>query len=55
MIQVYKYLNGHSPDIINDNFKLRESMYNHQNFHIFKTENPCSLKYGLVAIPYRAS
>ena len=25
MIKVYKYLNGHSPDIMNDIFKLREN------------------------------
>ena len=55
MIEVYKYLNGHSPDIMNDIFKLRQNMYNLRNFHIFQTENPCSLKYGLDAIPYRAS
>ena len=28
MIEVYKYLNGYSPDIMNDIFKLRENMYN---------------------------
>ena len=28
MIKVYKYLNGHSPDIMNDIFKLRENMCN---------------------------
>ena len=31
MIEVYKYLNGHSPDIMNDIFKLRENMYNLRN------------------------
>ena len=40
---------------MSDIFKLRENMYNPRNFHIFQTENPCSLKYGLDAIPYRAS
>ena len=55
MIEVYKYLNGHSPDIMNDIFKLRENIYNLRNFHIFQTENPRSLKYGLDAISYRAS
>ena len=30
-------------------------MYNLVNFHIFQIENPRSLKYGLDAIPYRAS
>ena len=55
MIEVYKYLNGNSPDILNDIFKLTEKMYNLRNFHFFQTENPRSLKYGLDAIPYRAS
>ena len=55
MIEDYKYLNGYSPDIMNDIFKLRENMYNLQNFHIFQTENLRSLKYRLDAIPCRAS
>ena len=50
-----KYPIGHSPGIMNDIFKLRENMYNLRNFYIFQTENPSSLKYGLDAIPYRAS
>ena len=40
MIEVYKYLNGHSPDIMTDSFKLREKTYNLRNFHIFQAENP---------------
>ena len=55
MIEVYKYLNGHSPDIMNDIFKLRENTYNLRNFHIFQTENPCSLKYGVDAILYQSA
>ena len=55
MIEDYKYLNGYSPDIMNDIFKLRENMYNLQNFHTFQTDNPRSLKYGLDAIPYCGS
>ena len=55
MIEVYKHLNGHSPDIMNDILRLRENMYNLRNFCIFQTENPRPLKYGLDAIPYRAS
>ena len=55
MIEVYKYLNEHSPDLMNNIFKLRENVYNFRNFHIFQIENPCSLKYGLDAIPYGAS
>ena len=52
MIEVYKYLNGHSRDIMNDIFKLRENTYNLRNF---QPENPRSMKYGLDAVPYRAS
>ena len=55
MIRVYKYLNGRSPDTMNNIFKLRENIYNLRNFHIFHTENPRSLKYGLDAIAYCAS
>ena len=36
-------------------FKLRKNVCNLRNFHIFQTENPRSLKYGLDVIPYRAS
>ena len=54
MIEVYKYLNGLSPGIMNDIFKLRENMYNLLNFHIFQIENPRSLKYGRDASPHRA-
>ena len=32
MIEVYKYLNGLSPDIMSDIFKLRENNYNLRNF-----------------------
>ena len=55
MMEVYNYLNRHSPDIINDIFKLTANMYSLQNFHIFQTENPCLSKYGLDAIPFRSS
>ena len=54
MIEVYKYLNEHLPDIMNDIFRL-ENMCNLLNFHIFQTENLRSLKYGLDALPYHAS
>ena len=41
--------------MINDIFKLTENKYDLQNFHIFQTEIPRWLKYGLDAIPYRSS
>ena len=42
MIEVYKYLNGLSPDI----FKLRENTYNLRNFHIFESQNLRIKKFG---------
>ena len=55
MIEFYNKLNVHSPDIMSDIFKLKENMYNLPNFPTFHTENVHSLKYGLDAVPYRAS
>ena len=49
MIEVYKYLNRHYERY----FQIkRKYTYNLRNF---QTANPRSLKYGLDAIPYRAS
>ena len=55
MTEVYKYLNGLSPDIMSDIFKLRENTYNLRNFHIFESQNPRTKKFGLDSIAYRAS
>ena len=55
MIEVYKCLNGLSPDIMSDIFKLRENTYNLRNFHIFESQNPRTKKFGLDSIAYRAS
>ena len=55
IIEVYKYLNGLSPDIMSDIFKLRENTYNLRNFHIFESQNPRTKKFGLDSIAYRAS
>ena len=54
MIEVYKYLTRHSPDFMNDIFKLIENMYNLQNPRIFQVENYNWFKYVFDAIPYRA-
>ena len=54
MIEVYKYLNGLSPDIMSDIFKPRENTYNLRNFHIFESQNPRTKTFGL-DITYRAS
>ena len=55
MIEVYKYLNGLSPDIMNNILKLRENTYNLKNFHIFESQKPRTKKSGLNSIAYRAS
>ena len=55
IIEAYKYLNGLSPDIMSDIFKLRENTYNLRNFHIFESQNPRTKKFGLDSIAYRAS
>ena len=55
MIEVYKYLNGLYPDIMNDIFKLRENTYNLRNVHIFESESPRTKRFGLDCIAYRAS
>ena len=51
MIEVYKYLNGLSPDNMSDIFKLKENTYNLRNFYIFESQ----IKFGLDSIAYRAS
>ena len=55
MIQVYKYLNDLSPDIMSYIFKLRENTYNLRNFHMFESQNPRTKTFGLDSIVYRAS
>ena len=40
LIEVYKFLNGYSPDIMNDFFHLRQNTYNLQKFHAFASNVP---------------
>ena len=54
LTKVYKLLNGHSPEIMNDVFHLRQNTYNLQNFHAFATDvprNSCMLS----SVVYRAN
>ena len=37
LIEVYKYLNGLSPNIMNTIFKLRQNIYNLRNYHAFES------------------
>ena len=55
MIEIYRYLNGLSPDIMTDVSKIRENTYNLRNVHIFESQNPRTKRFGLDSIAYRAS
>ena len=55
IIEIYKYLNGLSPDIMSGIFKFRENTYNLRNFHIFESQNLRTKKFDLDRIGYRAS
>ena len=53
--EVYKYLNGLSPDIVSGIFKIRENTYNLRNSHIFESQNPKTKKFALGNIAQRAN
>ena len=55
MIEVFKYLNGLSPDIMSDIFKVRENTYNLRHFLIIECQNSITNKLDLDRIAYRAS
>ena len=55
MIEVHKYLNILSSDIMSDILKLKANTYNMRNFHTFESQNPRTKKFGLDSIAYRAS
>ena len=44
LIDVYKYLNGLSPDTMHTTFKLRQNTYSLRNFHAFESQNPRTKK-----------
>ena len=46
MIEVYKYLHGLSPPIINDMFLRRDTKYNLKNFRELLAEKVTTAKYG---------
>ena len=54
LTEVYKYLNGYSPDLMNEVFYLRQNHYNLRNFNVFATDNPRN-KYLLNSSVYRAN
>ena len=52
LTEVYKYLNGYSPDLMNEVFYLRPNHYNLRSFNVFAPDNPRS-KYLLNSSVYR--
>ena len=51
---VYKYLNGYSPDLMNEVFYLRPNHYNLRNFDVFAADNSRN-RYLLNSSVYRAN
>ena len=54
LTEVYKYLNGYSPDLMNEVFYLRQNHYNLRSFNVFATDNLRN-KYLLNSSVYRAN
>ena len=52
LIEVYKFLNGCSLDIMNDVFHLRQNTYNNRNFHAFAADLPRN-NCKLISVVYR--
>ena len=55
LTEVYKYLHGLSPKIMNEVFSTRANIYNTRQLIAFKTHIPTSNRYGLNLIPYKAN
>ena len=54
LTEVYKYLNGYSPNLMNEVFYLRQNHYNLRSFNVFATDNPHN-KYLLNSSVYRVN
>ena len=55
MIEVYSFLNGLSPPIMNDIFRLRENTYNLRNFRLLECRNVKTSIYGTETVTYKSS
>ena len=55
MIEVYKFLNGLSPPIMEQIFNIRENTYNVRNFRTFSTRNVKTHIYGTETVTYKSS
>ena len=55
MTEVYKSLNGISPDIVNDTLAVSKHQYNTRHYNLFVTDRPKTDRYGRNSIPYSAN
>ena len=54
-IEVYKFLNGLSPPIMEQIFNIRKNTYNVRNFRTFSTRNVRTHIYGTEIVTYKRS
>ena len=52
--EMYKILNGFSPDIMQDIFEIKRNYYNTRNVPAFSSRNIKTVRYGLQTISYMA-
>ena len=55
MIEVYRFLIGLSPPIMDDIFRLRENRYNLRNFRLLECHNVKTSIYGTETVTYKSS
>ena len=55
LTELYKFIHGLSPEIMNEVFYTRANIYNTRQFNVFKTHISTSNRYGLNSIPYKAN
>ena len=55
LTEVFKYIHGLSPEIMNEVFSTRANIYNTRQFNVFETHKPASNRYELSSIPYKAN
>ena len=55
LTEVYKYIHGLFPEIMNEVFSTGTNIYNTRQFNLFETHIPTSNRHGLNSIPYKAN
>ena len=55
LTEVYKYIHGLSPEIMNEVFSTRANIYNTRQSNVFEIHIPTSNRYGLNSIPYKGT